>query len=163
MSKTATFVNIKGGISNEKTWKRALSLALASVMLLGMMVVPALRALTTSATRPRSSTRTPWRSPSAIGLFDGWRGRVLRPQERSHPRRDGGYHQHHAVWRGVNVNQFAETSVFTDVPAWRRGYVNLCSSPSWPAWAAKVRPQRRNHRAGRADAVPRPGLLPERR
>ena len=29
---------------------------------------------------------------------------------------------------GVNVNQFAETSVFTDVPAWAEGYVNLCAS-----------------------------------
>ena len=29
---------------------------------------------------------------------------------------------------GVNVNQFAETNVFTDVPAWAQGYVNLCSS-----------------------------------
>ena len=27
-----------------------------------------------------------------------------------------------------NVTQFAETSVFTDVPAWAEGYVNLCSS-----------------------------------
>ena len=29
---------------------------------------------------------------------------------------------------GVNVNQFAETNMFTDVPAWAQGYVNLCSS-----------------------------------
>ncbi|WP_050623339.1 S-layer homology domain-containing protein [Clostridium phoceensis] len=65
---------------------------------------------------------------SAIGLFDGYE--------------DGSFGPENVVTRaemaviistmlygaGVNVNQFAETNVFTDVPAWAQGYVNLCSS-----------------------------------
>ena len=129
--------------------KRALSLALASVMLLGMMVVgSSAKGIDDFTDKAEIVNQDAVAVTSAIGMFEGYE--------------DGSFGPENVVTRaemaviistmlygaGVNVNQFAETNVFTDVPAWRR----------------QVRPQRHcDHRAGRADAVPRPGLLPERR
>ena len=109
--------------------KRALSLALASVMLLGMMVgAPALRALTTSATTLRSSTRTPWRSPLPSASLTVTRTGPSGPENVVTRAEMAVIISTMLYGAGVNVNQFAETNVFTDVPPGRRGYVNLCSS-----------------------------------
>ena len=109
--------------------KRALSLALASVMLLGMMVVgSSAKGLDDFSDNAEIVNKDAVAVTSAIGLFDGYE--------------DGSFGPKNVVTRaemaviistmlygaGVNVNQFAETSVFTDVPAWAQGYVNLCSS-----------------------------------
>ena len=109
--------------------KRALSLALASVMLLGMMVVgSSAKGLDDFSDNAEIVNKDAVAVTSAIGLFDGYE--------------DGSFGPENVVTRaemaviistmlygaGVNVNQFAETNVFTDVPAWAEGYVNLCSS-----------------------------------
>ena len=109
--------------------KRALSLALASVMLLGMMVVgSSAKGLDDFSDNAEIVNKDAVVVTSAIGLFDGYE--------------DGSFGPKNVVTRaemaviistmlygaGVNVNQFAETNVFTDVPAWAQGYVNLCSS-----------------------------------
>ena len=109
--------------------KRALSLALASVMLLGMMVVgSSAKGLDDFTDNAEIVNKDAVAVTSAIGLFDGYE--------------DGSFGPENVVTRaemaviistmlygaGVNVNQFAETNVFTDVPAWAQGYVNLCSS-----------------------------------
>ena len=109
--------------------KRALSLALASVMLLGMMVVgSSAKGLDDFSDNAEIVNKDAVAVTSAIGLFDGYE--------------DGSFGPKNVVTRaemaviittmlygaGFNVTQFAETSVFTDVPAWAEGYVNLCSS-----------------------------------
>ena len=109
--------------------KRALSVALASAMLLGMMVVgSSAKGLDDFSDNAEIVNKDAVAVTSAIGLFDGYE--------------DGSFGPKNVVTRaemaviistmlygaGVNVNQFAETSVFTDVPAWAQGYVNLCSS-----------------------------------
>ena len=109
--------------------KRALSLALASVMLLGMMVVgSSAKGIDDFTDKAEIVNQDAVAVTSAIGLFDGYE--------------DGSFGPENVVTRaemaviictmlygaGVNVNQFAETNVFTDVPAWAQGYVNLCSS-----------------------------------
>ena len=109
--------------------KRALSLALASVMLLGMMVVgSSAKGLDDFSDNAEIVNKDAVVVTSAIGLFDGYE--------------DGSFGPENVVTRaemaviittmlygaGFNVTQFAETSVFTDVPAWAEGYVNLCSS-----------------------------------
>ena len=109
--------------------KRALSLALASVMLLGMMVVgSSAKGIDDFTDKAEIVNQDAVAVTSAIGLFDGYE--------------DGSFGPENVVTRaemaviistmlygaGVNVNQFAETNVFTDVPAWAEGYVNLCSS-----------------------------------
>ena len=109
--------------------KRALGLALASVMLLGMMVVgSSAKGLDDFSDNAEIVNKDAVAVTSAIGLFDGYE--------------DGSFGPKNVVTRaemaviistmlygaGVNVNQFAETNVFTDVPAWAQGYVNLCSS-----------------------------------
>ena len=109
--------------------KRALSLALASVMLLGMMVVgSSAKGIDDFTDKAEIVNQDAVAVTSAIGMFEGYE--------------DGSFGPENVVTRaemaviictmlygaGVNVNQFAETNVFTDVPAWAEGYVNLCSS-----------------------------------
>ncbi len=109
--------------------KRALSLALASVMLLGMMVVgSSAKGIDDFTDKAEIVNQDAVAVTSAIGMFEGYE--------------DGSFGPENVVTRaemaviictmlygaGVNVNQFAETNVFTDVPAWAQGYVNLCSS-----------------------------------
>ena len=109
--------------------KRALSLALASVMLLGMMVVgSSAKGIDDFTDKAEIVNQDAVAVTSAIGMFEGYE--------------DGSFGPENVVTRaemaviictmlygaGVNVNQFAETNVFTDGPAWAQGYVNLCSS-----------------------------------
>ena len=109
--------------------KRALSLALASVMLLGMMVVgTSAKGIdgfgdADSITNVMEATIT-----SDIGVFDGYD--------------DGNFHPTDPVTRAqmaviickmlygadVDVTPFVELNTFSDVPAWAQGWVNLCAS-----------------------------------
>ena len=135
-------------------------------MLLGMMVVgSSAMGIDDSADKAEIVNQDAVAVTSAIGMFEGYE--------------DGSFGPENVVTRaemaviictmlygaGVNVNQFAETSVFTDVPAWAQ----LCELLLQPGikWRGRrqVRPQRhRDHRAqAKVDAVPRPGLLQERR
>ena len=107
--------------------KRALSLALASVMLLGMMVVgSSAKGIDDFTDKAEIVNQDAVAVTSAIGLFDGYE--------------DGSFGPENVVTRaemaviictmlygaGVNVNQFAETSVFTDVPDWAFEAVAWC-------------------------------------
>jgi len=105
--------------------KRALSLALASVMLLGMMVVGSSAAFTDQASIDNTE---------AVDLISGLE--VMVGYE------DGSFGPDKTVTRaeaaviiakilhGANINpaNFAGTGKFTDVPAWAEGWVNLVAS-----------------------------------
>ena len=78
--------------------KRALSLALASVMLLGMMVVgSSAKGIDDFTDKAEIVNQDAVAVTSAIGMFEGYEDGSFGPRERSHPRRDGGHHLHHAV------------------------------------------------------------------
>ena len=109
--------------------KRALSLALASVMLLGMMVVgTSAKGLEDFSDAAEINNADAVAVTSAIGIFKGYD--------------DGEFKGSNVVTRAemaviiakmlygadVKVEQFAEIDSFTDVPAWAEGYVNLCAS-----------------------------------
>ena len=112
--------------------KRALSLAVASVMLLGLMVVGTGAASVSDFTdADEISNEEAAAVTTAIGIFAGYD--------------DGSFRPDNAVTRAematiickmlygsdVNASQITGTSVFTDVTgeyAWAEGYVNLCSS-----------------------------------
>ncbi len=99
---------------------------------------PALRALTTSATTLRSSTRTPWRSPLPSASLTATRTGPSGPKNVVTRAEMAVIISTMLYGAGVNVNQFAETNVFTDVPAWAQGYVNLCSSLGIVAGGARA-------------------------
>lgn len=109
--------------------KRALSLAMASVMLLGMMVVGSSAAKIDDFTdKDKIVNKDAVAVTSEIGIFAGFD--------------DGSFGGEKAVTRAemaviickilygadVNASQFTGTGAFSDVPAWAEGYVNLCSS-----------------------------------
>lgn len=109
--------------------KRALSLAMASVMLMGMMVVGSSAAKIDDFTdKDKIVNKDAVAVTSQIGIFAGFE--------------DGSFGGDKAVTRAemtviickllygsdVNASQFTGTSSFTDVPAWAEGYVNLCAS-----------------------------------
>ena len=101
--------------------KRALSLALASVMLLGMMVVgSSAKGIDDFTDKAEIVNQDAVAVTSAIGMFEGYE--------------DGSFGPENVVTRaemaviictmlygaGVNVNQFAETNVFSTSPPGRR-------------------------------------------
>lgn len=114
--------------------KRALSLGMASVMLMGMMVVGA----SAKGIEDFSDSKAIKEAGSeiseavaitgAIKIFEGYE--------------DGSFGGDRVVTRAemaviiakmlygadVTVNQFTNTKVFTDVPEWAEGYINLCAS-----------------------------------
>ena len=106
--------------------KRALSLAVASVMLLGMMVVGSGAASYTDEADIENVTAV--EVLNALGVMVG--------------NDDGSFGAKEVVTRAemavivcnilygdkLNVGQFAGTHIFTDVPAWAEGYVNLAAS-----------------------------------
>ena len=109
--------------------KRALSLALASVMLLGMMVVgSSAKGLDDFSDNAEIVNKDAVAVTSAIGLFDGYEDGSCGPKNVVTRAEMAVIISTMLYGAGVNVNQFAETNVFTDVPAWAEGYVNLCSS-----------------------------------
>jgi len=129
LSENSDFCQYKKEEYPMRNLKRALSLALASVMLLGMMVVgSSAKGIDDFTDKAEIVNQDAVAVTSAIGMFEGYE--------------DGSFGPENVVTRaemaviictmlygaGVNVNQFAETNVFTDVPAWAEGYVNLCSS-----------------------------------
>ncbi len=109
--------------------KRALSLAMATVMTLGMMTVGAsAKGLEDFSDAAEIVNADAVAVTSAIGIFAGYD--------------DGEFKGDNVVTRAemavicckmlygadVNATQFAEISTFTDVPAWAEGYVNLAAS-----------------------------------
>ena len=118
--------------------KRALSLALASVMLLGMMVTGAGAASSSSFTDYDSIVnQEAVEVTSGLGIFDGYT--------------DGSFGPENVVTRAemaviickllngsdVDPGNFTDIDTFDDVPAWAEGYVNYCASmASWWAWAS---------------------------
>ena len=109
--------------------KRALSLALASIMLLGMMVTGAGAVESIGFTDADEIVNQEAAAvTSGLGIFDGYT--------------DGSFGPERAVTRAemaviickilngadVDHSNFTGTSKFTDVPAWAEGYVNYCAS-----------------------------------
>ena len=109
--------------------KRALSLALASIMLLGMMVTGAGAASSSSFTDYDSIVnQEAVEVTSGLGIFDGYT--------------DGSFGPENVVTRAemaviickilngsdVDPGNFTGISHFTDVPSWAEGYVNYCAS-----------------------------------
>ena len=106
--------------------KRALSLALASVMLLGMMVVG-----TSAAAYPDVTSA---HNVEAIEVMKA--AKVMIGDE------NGNFNPDKVVTRAemsviickilygqdLSVASFADVATFSDVPAWAQGYVNLCAS-----------------------------------
>lgn len=109
--------------------KRALSLAMASVMMLGLMVVGAsAKGIDDFSDSAAITNKDAVAVTSAIGVFEGYE--------------DGSYRPENVVTRaemaviiskmlyGANFDaaQFANQNTFTDVPDWAKGYVNVCVS-----------------------------------
>ena len=109
--------------------KRALSLAMATVMSLSMMTVGAsAKGLGDFSDAAEVVNKDAVAVTSEIGIFAGYD--------------DGEFKGENTVTRAemaviiskmlygadVKVAQFAEMNTFTDVPAWAEGYVNLCAS-----------------------------------
>ena len=109
--------------------KRALSLAMASVMTLGMMTVGAsAKGLADFSDAAEITNADAVAVTSAVGIFKGYE--------------DGEFKGENVVTRaemavicakllrGADVDpaQFTGISKFTDTPAWAEGYINLCAS-----------------------------------
>ena len=108
--------------------KRALSLALASVMLLGMMVTGAGAASNSFTDFDQIVNQEAAEVTSGLGIFDGYT--------------DGSFGPENVVTRAemaviickilngsdVDPGNFTGISHFTDVPSWAEGYVNYCAS-----------------------------------
>jgi len=108
--------------------KRALSLALASIMLLGMMVTGAGAASNSFTDFDQIVNQEAAEVTSGLGIFDGYT--------------DGSFGPENVVTRAemaviickllngsdVDSGNFTGISKFTDVPAWAEGYVNYCAA-----------------------------------
>jgi len=108
--------------------KRALSLALASIMLLGMMVTGAGAASNSFTDFDQIVNQEAAEVTSGLGIFDGYT--------------DGSFGPEKVVTRAemaviickllngsdVDPGNFTGISKFTDVPAWAEGYVNYCAA-----------------------------------
>ena len=109
--------------------KRALSVALASAMLLGMMMVgTSAKGIDDFTDKDKIVNQDAVAVTAEIGVFDGYENGSFGPENVVTRAEMAVIICTMLYGAGVNVNQFAETSVFTDVPAWAQGYVNLCSS-----------------------------------
>ena len=109
--------------------KRALSVALASAMLLGMMMVgTSAKGIDDFTDKDKIVNQDAVAVTAEIGVFDGYENGSFGPENVVTRAEMAVIICTMLYGAGVNVNQFAETSVFTDVPDWAEGYVNLCSS-----------------------------------
>jgi hypothetical protein len=109
--------------------KRALSLALASVMMLGMMVVgSSAKGLDDFTDADEVVNEDAVAVTSAIGIFDGYTDGSFKPTNVVTRAEMAVIISKMLYGADVNVDQFKDTKVFTDVPDWAEGYVNLCSS-----------------------------------
>ena len=109
--------------------KRALSVALASAMLLGMMMVgTSAKGIDDFTDKDKIVNQDAGAVTAEIGVFDGYENGSFGPENVVTRAEMAVIICTMLYGAGVNVNQFAETSVFTDVPDWAEGYVNLCAS-----------------------------------
>jgi len=106
--------------------KRALSLALASVMLLGMMVVGSSAANFTDADKINNDEAVA--IAAGLGIFDGYEDGSFGP-EKVVTRAEAAV-VIAKILHGADIDptNFAGAGKFTDVPAWAEGWVNLTSS-----------------------------------
>jgi len=106
--------------------KRALSLALASVMLLGMMVVGSSAANFTDADKINNDEAVA--IAAGLGIFDGYEDGSFGP-EKVVTRAEAAV-VIAKILHGADIDptNFAGAGKFTDVPAWAEGWVNLVSS-----------------------------------
>ena len=109
--------------------KRALSLAMASVMLFGMMVVgTSAKGLDDFKDASEIVNQDAVAVTSYIGIFDGYEDGEFKP-ENVVTRAEMAVIISKILYGGdVNVDQFKDQKLFTDVPDWAEGYVNLCAS-----------------------------------
>ena len=109
--------------------KRALSLALASVMLLGMMVVgTSAKGLDDFGDAAEITNADAVAVTSEIGIFEGYDDGEFKPAASVTRAQMAVIIAKMLYGADVKVEQFAEIDSFTDVPAWAEGYVNLCAS-----------------------------------
>lgn len=109
--------------------KRALSLAMASVMLLGMMVVgTSAKGLDDFGDAEKVVNQDAVAVTAEIGIFDGYEDGEFKPENVVTRAEMAVIVCKMLYGADVNVDQFKETKVFTDVPDWAEGYVNLCNS-----------------------------------
>lgn len=109
--------------------KRALSLAMASVMLLSMMVVGAsAKGIDDFKDKSEIVNQDAVAVTSAIGIFEGYTDGTFKPEQVVTRAEMAVIICKILYGSDVKVAQFTETKVFSDVPAWAEGYVNLCAS-----------------------------------
>ena len=107
--------------------KRALSLALASTMLLGMMVVGTSAKTIDFTDSSEIANKDAVAVTSAIGIFDGYDNGSFQPTKTVTRAEMAVIVCKMLYGSDVNVAPYAETTVFTDVPAWAAGYVNMAA------------------------------------
>ena len=109
--------------------KRALSLALASVMLLGMMVVgTSAKGLEDFGDAAEITNADAVAVTSEIGIFKGYDDGEFKPAASVTRAQMAVIIAKMLYGADVKADQFAEIDTFTDVPAWAEGYVNLVAS-----------------------------------
>ena len=109
--------------------KRALSLALASVMLLGMMVVgTSAKGLEDFGDAAEITNADAVAVTSEIGIFKGYDDGEFKPENVVTRAEMAVIIAKMLYGSDVKVEQFAELNTFTDTPAWAEGYINLCAS-----------------------------------
>ena len=108
--------------------KRALSLALASIMLLGMMVTGAGAASTSFTDFDQIVNQEAAEVTSGLKIFEGYTDGSFGP-EKEVTRAEMAVIIC-KILNGSNVDpaNFSGVTKFTDVPSWAEGYVNYCNS-----------------------------------
>ncbi|RHR10459.1 S-layer homology domain-containing protein [Pseudoflavonifractor sp. AF19-9AC] len=106
--------------------KRALSLALASVMLLGMMVVGT--GAVSYTDQDSVSNKEAVEVLAAAGIMTGDDKGNFNPDQIVTRAEMAVIICNMLYGNKLNVSQFANANVFTDVPTWAQGFVNLAAS-----------------------------------
>ena len=106
--------------------KRALSLALASVMLLGMMVVGT--GAVSYNDQDSVSNKEAVEVLAAAGLMTGDDNGNFNPNQVVTRAEMTVIITRMLYGADIDVSQFTGSSVFSDVPVWAQGFVNLCAS-----------------------------------
>ena len=106
--------------------KRALSLALASVMLLGMMVVGS--GAVSYNDQDSVSNKEAVEVLAAAGLMTGDDNGNFNPNQVVTRAEMAVIITRMLYGADIDVSQFTGSSVFSDVPTWAQGFVNLCAS-----------------------------------
>ena len=107
--------------------KRALSLALASVMLLGMMVVgSSAKGIDDFTDKAEIVNQDAVAVTSAIGMFEGYEDGSFGPENVVTRAEMAVIITRILYGNNLNVDQFKGLNTFTDVPEWAEPYVAAC-------------------------------------